>query len=46
MLIHKTCLGEIEPIPEHGLYCLGCDDVVADIDVDQDEDSAFGKKIP
>jgi len=24
-LFHKTCHGEVEPIPGHGLHCLKCD---------------------
>ncbi len=24
-LVHKTCKGEIEPIPEYGFHCLVCD---------------------
>ena len=34
MLVHKGCLGEVEPVPEHGLHCLKCDCMVGDSEVE------------
>ena len=39
VLIHKACLGQVEPIPEHGLHCLVCDAKVSDSEVDHREDA-------
>jgi len=40
MLVHKTCLAEVEPIPGIGLYCTHCDRLVGDRELEE-----YGKQI-
>ena len=45
MLVHKTCLGKIEPIPGIGQYCNHCDLRVEDGEI-EDEGNLYRSEHP